>query len=165
MLSGYFYLVVVVSIILSCSTQTSSPIKLCRTPVFQWSCTNGRCNKYAVIIFTMKTNSVSQYTVVWNALNSEWKKKLSQKYTVIALRIQCESTVSRICEYLCHTGLICFRSFQNYAFKRWLSLETMKLWLLVLTKPLFLKTLIIKLTLGNIFIKVKNPPGGATVTK
>ena len=25
-------------------------------------------------------------------------------------------------------------------------------------------TLIIKLTLGNIFIKVKNPPGGATVT-
>ena len=64
-----------------------------------------------------------------------------------------------------HTGLICFRSFQNYAFKGWLSLETMKLWLLVLTKPLFLMTLIIKLTLGNIFIKVKNPPGGATVTK
>ena len=26
-------------------------------------------------------------------------------------------------------------------------------------------TLIIKLTLGNIFIKVKNPPGGVTVTK
>ena len=64
-----------------------------------------------------------------------------------------------------HTGLICFRFFQNYAFKGWLSLETMKLWLSVLTKPLFLMTLIIKLTLGNIFIKVKNPPGGATVTK
>ena len=64
-----------------------------------------------------------------------------------------------------HTGLICFRSFQNYAFRGWLSLETMKLWLLVLTKALFLMTLIIKLTLGNIFIKVKNPPGGATVTK
>ena len=43
--------------------------------------------------------------------------------------------------------------------------ETMKLWLLVLTKTLFLMTLIIKLTLGNIFIKVKNLPGGATVTK
>ena len=64
-----------------------------------------------------------------------------------------------------HTGLIWFRSFQNYAFKGWLSLETMKLWLFLVTKPLFLKTLIIKLTLGNIFIKVKNPPGGATVTK
>ena len=32
-------------------------------------------------------------------------------------------------------------------------------------KNTFLMTLIIKLTLGNIFIKVKNPPGGATVTK
>ena len=64
-----------------------------------------------------------------------------------------------------HTGLIGSRSFQNYAFKGWLSLETMKLWLLVLTKTLFLMTLIIKLTLGNIFIKVNNPPGGATVTK
>jgi hypothetical protein len=31
-------------------------------------------------------------------------------------------------------------------------------------KNTFLMTLIIKLTLGNIFIKVKNPPGGATVT-
>ena len=39
----------------------------------------------------------------------------------------------------------------------------MKLWLLVLTKTLFLMTLIIKLTLGNIFIKVNNLPGGATV--
>ncbi len=64
-----------------------------------------------------------------------------------------------------HTGLIGSRSFQNYAFKGWLSLETMKLWLLVLTKTLFLMTLIIKLTLGNIFIKMKNPPGGATITK
>ena len=36
-----------------------------------------------------------------------------------------------------HTGLIGSRSFQNYAFKGWLSLETMKLWLLVLTKTLF----------------------------
>ena len=32
-------------------------------------------------------------------------------------------------------------------------------------KTLFLLTLIIKLTLGNIFVKAKNPPGGATVTK
>ena len=64
-----------------------------------------------------------------------------------------------------HTGLICSRSFQNYAFKGCLSLKTMKLWLLVLTKTLFLIVLIIKLTLGNIFMKVKNPPGGATVTK
>jgi hypothetical protein len=32
-------------------------------------------------------------------------------------------------------------------------------------KNTFLMTLIVKLTLGNIFIKVKNPPGGATVTK
>ena len=32
-------------------------------------------------------------------------------------------------------------------------------------KNTFLMTLIIKLTLGNIFIKVKNPPGGATITK
>ena len=29
----------------------------------------------------------------------------------------------------------------------------------------FIMILIIKVTLGNIFIKVKNPPGGATVTK
>ena len=36
-----------------------------------------------------------------------------------------------------HTGLIGSRSFQNYAFKGWLSLETMKLWLLVLKKTLF----------------------------
>ena len=32
-------------------------------------------------------------------------------------------------------------------------------------KNTFLMTLIIKLTLGNISIKVKNPPGGATITK
>ena len=41
----------------------------------------------------------------------------------------------------------------------------MKLWLLALTKTPFLMTFDIKLTLGNIFMKVKNPPGGATVTK
>ena len=52
-----------------------------------------------------------------------------------------------------HTGLIDSRSIQNYAFKEWLSLETIKLWLLVLTKTLFLMALIIKLTFGNIFIK------------
>ena len=68
--------------------------------------------------------------------------------------------------HLCvHTGLICSRSIQNHAFKGCLSLETMKLWQLVLTRKLFLMTLIIKLTLGNIFIKMKNPPGGAIVTK
>ena len=38
---------------------------------------------------------------------------------------------------LLHTGLISSRSFQNYAFKGWLSPETMKLWLLVLKKKLF----------------------------
>ena len=43
--------------------------------------------------------------------------------------------------------------------------ETLKLWLLGLTKNPFLMTLIIKLTLDNIFIKVKNPPEGATITK
>ena len=32
-------------------------------------------------------------------------------------------------------------------------------------KNIFLITLIIKQTLGNIFIKMKNPPGGATITK
>ena len=64
-----------------------------------------------------------------------------------------------------HTGLIGSRFIQNHAFKGWLSEETIKLWLLVLTKTLFLIALIIKLTLGNIFIKVKNPTGGATVTK
>ena len=64
-----------------------------------------------------------------------------------------------------HTGLIGSRSSQNYAFKGWLSLETMKLWLLALTKTHFLMTFDIKLTLGNIFTKVKNPPGGATITK
>ena len=57
-----------------------------------------------------------------------------------------------------HTGLIGSRSIQNYVFEGWLSLETMKL-------KHILMTLIIKLTLGNIFIKVKNPPGGATITK
>ena len=66
---------------------------------------------------------------------------------------------------LSHTGLIGSRFIQNYAFKGWLSLENMKLWLLLLIKTPFLMTLIIKLTLGNIFIKVKNPPGGATLTK
>ena len=58
-----------------------------------------------------------------------------------------------------HTGLICYRSFQNYAFEGWLSLETMKVWLLVLTKPLFLMILNIKLTLvlcAKIAPKLKN---------
>ena len=64
-----------------------------------------------------------------------------------------------------HTGLIGSRSIQNYAFKGWISLETIKLWQLVLIKTLFLMALIIKLTLGNISIKLKSPPGGATVTK
>ena len=43
--------------------------------------------------------------------------------------------------------------------------ENYEMWLLLMIKTPFLMTLIIKLTLGNIFIKVKNPPGGATVTK
>ena len=36
---------------------------------------------------------------------------------------------------------------------------------IITDKTTILMTLIIKLTLGNIFIKVKNPPGGATVTR
>ena len=58
-----------------------------------------------------------------------------------------------------------FQSFQNYAINGWFALENMKSWLFILTKRLFLMTLIMKLTLGNIFIKVKNPPGGTTITK
>ena len=73
-------------------------------------------------------------------------------------------TANGLTEHI-HIRFICSRCFQNYAFKGWLSLEIMKFWLLVLTKTLFLMTLIKKLTLGNIFIKMKNPPGGATVSK
>jgi hypothetical protein len=36
---------------------------------------------------------------------------------------------------------------------------------IITDKNTFLLTLIIKLTSGTIFIKVKNPTGGATVTK
>ena len=53
-----------------------------------------------------------------------------------------------------HTGLISSRSFQNYAFKGGLSLETRKLRLLVLTKTLFLMTLIIKLTLHSVLEQI-----------
>ena len=87
---------------------------------------------------------------------------LTSTFFSLALYQQCAYAH---CPFDHHTGPIGSRSFQNYAFKGWLFLETMKLWLLVLTKTLFLMTLIIKLTLGNIFIEVKNPPGGATVTK
>ena len=52
-----------------------------------------------------------------------------------------------------HTGLICSRFFQNYAFKGWLSLETMKLWLLVLTKILFFNDLNYKADIGQHFLK------------
>ena len=52
--------------------------------------------------------------------------------------------------YVDHTGLICSRLFQNYAFKGWLSLETMKLWLFVLTKTPFLIALI-KADIGQHF--------------
>ena len=101
-------------------------------------------------IFRSQLNSLEQKTFLFG-----WDQSIDIR-TVSSIR-------TRVC--FAHTGLICFRSFHNYAFKGWLSLETMKLWLFLVTKPLFLKTLIIKLTLGNIFIKVKNPPGGATVTK
>ena len=54
-----------------------------------------------------------------------------------------------------HTGLIGSRSFQNYAFKRWFSLETMKLWLLVLTKTLFFNDLNYKADIVQHFHKSK----------
>ena len=67
---------------------------------------------------------------------------------------------------LLHTGLISSRSFQNYAFKGWLSPETMKLCLLVLTKKLFFIELDYKTDIGQHFHKkVGNLPGGATFTK
>ena len=50
--------------------------------------------------------------------------------------------------------------FTIMTFKGWISLETMKLWLLVRTKTLFLMTMIIKLTSGDIFIKVENSVRG-----
>ena len=62
-----------------------------------------------------------------------------------------------------HTGLFCFRSLQNYAFKGWLSLETMKLW--STDKTTIFNDLDYKADIGQHFQKVKNPPGGATVTK
>ena len=64
-----------------------------------------------------------------------------------------------------HTDQFLVEMFHNYTFKECISVENLKLWLLILTKTLFLMTILIKLTLGNIFVKVKNPPGGATVTK
>ena len=86
-------------------------------------------------------------------------------YASLSTELSSRSSNGSVVQCSGHTGLICSKCFQNHAFKGWLSLETMKFWLLVLTKTLFLLTLIIKLTLGNIFMKVKNPPGGATVTK
>jgi hypothetical protein len=52
-----------------------------------------------------------------------------------------------------HTGLIGSKSFQNYTFKGWLSLKTMKLWLLVqwnldLRKPDLRKNLDLRKILG-----------------
>ena len=52
-----------------------------------------------------------------------------------------------------HTGLICFRSFQNYAFRGWLSLETMKLWLFVLKKNTIFNDLHYKADIGQHFHK------------
>ena len=69
--------------------------------------------------------------------------------------------------HIYHTGLISSISFQNHAFKGCLSLESgnYKIVAISTDKTLILMTLIIKLTLVNISIKVKNLPGGATVTR
>ena len=48
-----------------------------------------------------------------------------------------------------HTRLIGSRSFQNYAFRGWLSLETMKLWLLALKKNTFFNDLDFKADIGQ----------------
>ena len=64
-----------------------------------------------------------------------------------------------------HTDRFLVEMFQNYAFKECISVEKLKLWLLIVTKTL-LMTIHIKVTLGNIFIKVKKiRQGGVTVTK
>ena len=114
----------------------------------------------AYLQYYIKHNVLHETLRAWIAffLNCSWSTYVLESPGVDSPFIRFENPHE-------HTGLICFRSFQNYAFKKWLSLQTMKLWLLVLTKPLFLMNLIIKLTLGNIFIKLKNPPGGATFTK
>ena len=65
-----------------------------------------------------------------------------------------------------HTDQFLVEMFHNYAFKECISVEILKLWLLILAKTLLIVTILIKLTLGNIFIRVKKiHQGGATVTK
>ena len=50
------------------------------------------------------------------------------------------------------------QSLSKLCFKRVALSGNYEMWLLVMTKTHFLMTFIIKLTLGNIFTKVKNPP-------
>ena len=63
-----------------------------------------------------------------------------------------------------HTDQFLVEMFHNYTFKECISVEKLRLWLLILAKTLFLMTILIKLTLGNIFIKVKKS-ASATVIK
>ena len=64
-----------------------------------------------------------------------------------------------------HTDRFLVEMFHNYAFKESISVENLKLWLLILTKTLFLITILIKLTLGNIFIKVKKSARAAPLSQ
>ena len=66
---------------------------------------------------------------------------------------------------LIHTDRFLVEMFHNYAFKECISVENLKLWLLILTKTLFLMTILIKLTLGNIFIKVKKSARAAPLSQ
>ena len=58
-----------------------------------------------------------------------------------------------------HTDRLLVEMFHNYTFKECISVEKLRLWLLILTRTPFLMTILIKLTLGNIFVHLKNPPG------
>ena len=64
-----------------------------------------------------------------------------------------------------HTDRFLVEMFHNYTFKECISVEKLRLWLLILTKTLFLMTILIKLTLGNIFIKVKKSARAAPLSQ
>ena len=64
-----------------------------------------------------------------------------------------------------HTDQFLVEMFHNYSFKECISVENLKLWLLILTKTLFLMTILIKLTLGNIFAKVKKSASAAPLSQ
>ena len=77
-----------------------------------------------------------------------------------------EHPARQFCQYIhTHTDRFLVEMFHNYAFKESISVENLKLWLLILTKTLFLITILIKLTLGNIFIKVKKSARAAPLSQ